>query len=53
MTRDELAEKIRQRKEEAKTAGTIHYRDLMKNIKRLERELKTYDRYQAEARRCG
>ena len=53
MTREELTEKIRKRKQEAKTAGQVHRRDLFRNIKRMERELRDYDRFQAEARRCG
>ena len=53
MTRDELVEEIRKKKKEAEQAGTIHRRDLWKNIKRMERELRDYDRFQAEARRCG
>lgn len=53
MTREEVAEKIRQQKTEAMKAGPIHRRDLIKSIKRLERELRDYDRFQAEARRCG
>jgi hypothetical protein len=53
MTRDEIAEKIRQRRTEAMKAGPIHRRDLIKNILRLQRELRDYDRFQAEARRCG
>ena len=51
MTRGEVVEKIRQRKEEAKKAGPMHRRDLIKNIKRLERDLMDYDRFQAESRR--
>lgn len=53
MTRDEMIEKIRQRRAEAIKAGPIHRRDLIKYIRRLERELRDYDRFQAEARRCG
>lgn len=53
MTRDELVEEIRKKKKEAEHAGIIHGRDLWKNVKRMERELRDYDRFQAEARRCG
>ena len=53
MTRDEIVEKIHQRRTEAMKSGPIHRRDLMKNIRRLQRELRDYDRFQAEARRCG
>ena len=51
--RNELIEAIQRKKQEAKSAGPIHRRDLMKNIRRLQRELRDYDRFQAEARRCG
>lgn len=50
MKRNELVEKIRAAKAEAKTAGAIHKRDLNKHIKRMERELRDYDRFQAMAR---
>lgn len=51
--RDRFLIKIKQAKEEIKTSGPIHKRDLFKAIKRMERDLKMYDRFQAEARRCG
>jgi len=50
MTRDELAAKIREKKKEVRNAGPVHQRDLNKYIKRLQRELRDYDRFQAEAR---
>lgn len=50
MTRAELVERIRQAKAEAACAGPIHRRDMLKHIRRLERELRDYDRFQAEAR---
>lgn len=55
MTRSELVEEIRKKMEEAKRSGPIHRRDLWKHIHRMERELRDYDRFQAEAkeRRCG
>lgn len=55
MTRNELVEEIRKKKEEAKRSGPIHRRDLWKHIHRMERELLDYDRFQEEAgqRRCG
>ena len=46
-----MQEKIRSAEAELKTAGPIHARDLRKHIKRLERELKIYDRFRAEAGR--
>lgn len=52
MTRDELIECIRIRKDEAARSKPKHKRDIHKYIKRLERELRDYDRFQAEARRC-
>ena len=51
MTRSELVERIRDKKNEAQTAGAIHRRDLYKHIKRMERELRDYDRFHAEAAR--
>lgn len=51
MTRSELVDYIREKKKEARTAGEIHRRDLHKHIKRMERELRDYDRFHAEAAR--
>lgn len=53
MTRSEMVESLRNKVNEASTAGRMHRRDLNKCIKRLRRELRDYDRFQAEARRCG
>lgn len=53
MTRDEMAAKIRDKQKEVRNAGPIHRRDLNKYIKRLQRELRDYDRFQAETRRHG
>ena len=36
-------------KEEARKAGPIHKRDLMKHIRRMEKELRDYDRFHREA----
>lgn len=47
--RQELVDLIQQRKEELKKAGPIHARDLSKNIRRLERELFDFDRFQRTA----
>lgn len=52
MTRNEVIIKIKEKQNEAKIAGPTHRRDLNKYIKRLQRELRDYDRFQAEARRC-
>lgn len=48
--RQEQKERIRQAKEELKTAGPYHRRDLLKHIHRMEKELLIYDRYQQAAR---
>ena len=40
---------IKQRKQEMLTAGGIHRKDLERNVRRLEKELRTYIRYQREA----
>jgi len=49
MTRSDLVDKIRAARQELLKAGAIHRRDLNKHIKRMERELRDYDRYQAES----
>lgn len=41
---------IRTAKEELKTAGRYHKRDLLKHIHRMEKELRDYDRFQRETR---
>lgn len=50
MKRDEWKAKIAAAKEELKTAGPIHRRDLLKHIHRMQKELMIYDRYQQAAR---
>ena len=50
MNRQQLEETIKAAKAQLATAGTIHRRDLYKHIKRMERELRDYDRFQAIAR---
>ena len=52
MNREELVAKIAAAKEELEQAGTIHRRDLTKHIRRMERELRDYDRFQSEAGCC-
>lgn len=37
-------------KQELKTAGPHHRRDLLKHIHRMQKELLIYDRYQQQAR---
>ncbi len=51
MTRDELLERIRAAKEELEQAGHHHRRDLTKHIRRMEKELRDYDQFQAEAQK--
>lgn len=50
MNRDQLVEKIMQTKQEIKTAGPVHRRDLRKHLKRMLAQLAQYDRFQAAAR---
>lgn len=45
MTRAEMEAKIRRTREEIRTAGPVHRRDLGKHLRRLEAQLKQYDRY--------
>ena len=42
--RQEHIQKIKKAKEELKSAGKIHKRDLIRYIHKLEKELATYDR---------
>ena len=49
MNREQLVEKIMQTKQEMKTAGPIHRKDLRKHIKRMTAQLAQYDRYRAAA----
>lgn len=48
-TRADLVNLIEQRKKEIAKAGPLHKRDLTKNLHRLERQLKEYDRNRKEA----
>ena len=48
-SRAEMAGKLARAKSELPTAGKIHRRDLTKHIRRLERELRDYDRFRREA----
>ena len=45
MSRDEHIAKIRAAKAELKTAGPIHRKDLIRYIRRMEKELRIYDSY--------
>lgn len=49
MSEKEMREKLKLLREEVKTAGTIHRRDLKRQIGRLEKELRTYSYYQRKA----
>lgn len=51
--RDALILLIEQRRLEIKRAGALHKRDLLKNLHRLERELRDYDRFRKEAMQNG
>ena len=50
MTREQLVEKIMQTRQEIKTAGPVHRRDLRKHLKRMLAQLAQYDRFQAATR---
>ena len=43
--RAEAVEKIRRARAEMQTSGPIHRRDLQRQINRLQKELRCYDRY--------
>lgn len=45
MSRDEHIAKITKAKAELETAGPIHRKDLIRYIKRMEKELRIFDRY--------
>lgn len=45
MMRDEHVEMINAAKEQLKTAGPIHRKDLQRYIRRMEKELRIYDSY--------
>lgn len=47
--RDALVKKIAQARWDLRTAGAIHRHDLQKHIRRMERELRDYDRFHAQA----
>lgn len=49
--RKEWKEKIKAAKEELKTAGPKHRRDLQKHIHRMQKELMIYDYYRRAAER--
>ena len=47
---DDYKARIRAAKAELLTAGPIHAKDLRRQIHRMEKELRTYIRYQKQAR---
>ena len=51
MTRDELIERIEMTKKAIQFAGPVHRRDLRKHLKRMQAQLRRYDRFQAGAKR--
>lgn len=53
MTRDELLEKIKLTETAIMLAGPIHRRDLQKHLRRMQKELRDYDRFHLEAREVG
>ena len=50
LTRAQMLEKMERIKEEIKTAGPIHKRDLQKHLKRMQGQIAQYDLYQRMAR---
>lgn len=47
--REELVALIEQRKKEIAVAGELHKRDLIKNLHRLQNDLRQYDKFMREA----
>lgn len=43
--REEYVAKLNAARQELETAGIFHRRDLIKHIRRMERELRDYDRF--------
>lgn len=43
--REEYVAKLNAARQNLKTAGILHRRDLTKHIRRMERELRDYDRF--------
>lgn len=52
-TRNNFVAKLNVAREELKTAGPIHRKDLLRHIRRMERELRDYDRFHKEAEMRG
>ena len=51
MTREELTQRIAAAKDEMRRSGPMHRRDLCKHIRRMEKELRIYDFYLAQAQK--
>lgn len=51
--REELVALIEQRKKQIDVAGELHKRDLIKNLHRLQKDLRQYDRFMREAGKIG
>lgn len=49
MNRDEMIGRIKAAKQEAQKAGKCHRRDLQKFVRRMEKEVRTYDHYRRNA----
>lgn len=47
--REAYVKKLNAARNELKTAGPIHRKDLTRHIRRMERELRDYDRFHKEA----
>lgn len=47
--REEYVAKINNARNELKTAGMYHGRDMKKHIRRMKKELRDYDRFHMEA----
>jgi hypothetical protein len=43
--REEYVAKLNAARQELETAGIFHRRDLIKHVRRMERELRDYDRF--------
>ena len=50
MTREQMEKKIMQTRQEIRTAGPVHRRDLRKHLKRMLAQLRQYDAFQAATR---
>ena len=51
--REEYVAKLNAARQELETAGIFHRRDLTKHIRRMERELRDYDRFHKGGDSCA